>query len=122
MNFATALCLSLIVVGTAMGADPPLACNMKAISAEQRPRYNDLVKRLRAAVQDRRELADGYIYKLDTKGIGLPEIAEWITLERLCCPFLDFQLHVKGNGETNLSMRGPTGTKAVLNEEFPAKK
>ena len=92
---------------------------MKAFSAEQRPRYNDLVKRLRIALQSRHELPNGYTYKLDTKGITLPEVAEWITLERLCCPFLTFQLDVKGSGETQLSMTGPTGTKVVLDEEFP---
>lgn len=51
----------------------------------------------------------------------LPEVAEWITMERLCCPFLTFQLDVKGNGDSQLTMRGPVGAKAVLREEFPEK-
>ena len=90
-----------------------------AISAAERPRYNDLVKRLRIAVMDRSELTDGYVYKLDTKKITLPEVAEWITMERLCCPFLAFQLDVKANSATQLTMRGPLGAKTVLREEFP---
>jgi hypothetical protein len=93
MTLATVLCLSLACVGVCAAAegDAPLACNIKAISAAQRPRYNDLVKRLRIAVMNRSELSDGYAYKLDTKNITLPEVAEWITMERLCCPFLAFQ-------------------------------
>ena len=100
----------------------PLACNLKAISAAERPRYNDLIKRLRIAVQDPTELPDGYTYKLDTKKITLPEVAEWIAMERLCCPFLTFQLDVKGNGDSELTMRGPEGAKAILREEFPKKR
>jgi hypothetical protein len=95
-----------------------LACNIKAIGAAQRPRYNDLVSRLRAAMRDRRELADGYSYSLDCARITLPEVSEWMEMERLCCPFLTFQL--EGVGEASrLTLRGPDGVKAVLREEFP---
>ena len=64
---------------------------MAAISSVQRPRYNDLMKRLRGSIQSRREIADGYTLKLDPKGITMAELGEWITLERLCCSFSDFQ-------------------------------
>jgi hypothetical protein len=123
MTLAVILGLSLFCVGVCAAADgsAPLACNIKAISAAERPRYNDLIKRLRIAFQDRSELADGYAYKLDTKKMTLPEVAEWITMERLCCPFLRFQLDVKANGDSQLALRGPDGTKPVLREEFPEK-
>ena len=39
----------------------------------------------------------------------LPEVAEWITMERLCCPFLAFQLDVNANGESRLTLRGRRG-------------
>jgi hypothetical protein len=122
MTLATVLCISLVCVGVCAAADAPLACNLKAISAAERPRYSDLMKRLRSAVQDRSELPNGYTYKLDTKKIALPEVAEWIGMERLCCPFLAFQLEVGGNGDSALTMRGPEGTKAILREEFPGRK
>jgi hypothetical protein len=94
-----------------------IACNIQAISAAQRPRYNDLVKRLRAAVLDFIELPDGYDYLLDSSEITLPEVAEWISMERLCCPFLTFQLAVAGE-TSRLTVRGPDGAKAILREEF----
>ena len=97
----------------------PLACDIKAISDAQRPRYRDLVKRLRTAMNERSDLPDGYAYSLDTEKISLPEVAEWITMERLCCPFLTFQLNVNGNGDSQLAMRGPEGVEAILLEEFP---
>jgi hypothetical protein len=98
-------------------ASPVLACNIKAISVAESPRYNALISRLRSAMRDRRELPDGYRYTLDSETISLPEIAEWITMERLCCPFLSFQLEVVG-GDTRLGMRGPDGAKAILEVEF----
>ena len=100
-------------------ASTGIACNIAAISAVQRPRYNELVSRLRAAMQDRSELPDGYTYALNSAKITLPEISEWITMERLCCPFLIFQLD--GAGEVpRLTMRGPEGVKALLQQEFHA--
>jgi len=99
-------------------APPTIACNIHAISAVQRPRYDDLVTRLRASMRDRRELADGYTYSLDSAKITLQEVSEWITMERLCCPFLIFKLEVAGEASC-LAMRGPEGTKAILQQEFP---
>ena len=95
-----------------------LACNIQAISGAQRPRYDDLVSRLRTAMRDRKELPDGYRYSFDSAKITLPEVSEWISLERLCCPFLIFQ--IEGAGElSHVSMRGPEGAKAILQQEFP---
>ncbi len=99
-------------------ASSVLACNIRAIGAVQRPRYNELVSRLRAAMRDRAELPDGYCYSLDLAGITLPEVSGWIAMEQLCCPFLIFQ--VEGAGEASrLTMRGPDGAKALLEDEFP---
>ena len=77
------------------------------------------MKRLRAALLSQSELSDGFAYGLDTKKVTLPEVAEWITMERLCCPFLTFQLDVKTNGDARLTLRGPDGVKAILRDEFP---
>ena len=123
MSLGTVLCFLLIAVGMSSAADtnPSLACNLKAINAANRPRYADLMKRLQASVVKQTEIADGYTYVLDAKGMALPEVAEWITMERLCCPFLTFQLDVKSNGDSSLTLRGPDGVKALLREEFPSK-
>lgn len=77
------------------------------------------MKRLRAAVSRPRELADGHTYELDATQITLIEVAEWMTFERLCCPFLVFGLELKPGGVTELTLRGPAGVKAILREELP---
>ncbi|MGI8744789.1 MAG: hypothetical protein ACR2NN_19900 [Bryobacteraceae bacterium] len=125
MTIATAFCVSLLCACTTAAQDNPvpvIACNLKAIGAAERPRYNDLMKRLRAAVRDRSELTDGYAYKLESKAITLPDVAEWMSMERLCCPFLTLQLSAAGNQPVwLLSLTGPSGVKALLQEEFPAR-
>jgi hypothetical protein len=100
-------------------ASPVLACNLQAISALQRPRYHDLVSRLRAALRDSGELPDGYTYSLDSAKITEPEVSEWIAIERLCCPFLLFEFEVTGE-VSRLTMRGPEGAKTILRAEFSA--
>lgn len=125
MNLAT-VCSTLVfcaaVCVAAQEAGPTrLACNLKAIGPGERPRYNELIKRLRAAIRERTDRADGYDFRLDGKSIALPEVADWIRLERLCCPFLNFQLSASGSRPNwVLTLTGPTGVKALLQEEFPA--
>ena len=118
--FATLLCF----VACAAAQDrtsPVIACNLKAIAATERPRYNELMKRLRSAVRDRSELPDGYVFKLSGNSMPLPEVAEWISLERLCCPFLTFQLSTSGDqSDWLLKLTGPAGVKPLLKAEFPA--
>jgi hypothetical protein len=96
-----------------------LACNILAISAARRPRYHELVNRLHSAMHQRKELPAGYTYVLRSNEITLPEVAEWVTMERLCCPFLIFELGVAGE-MSRLTMRGPEGVKAILQAEFPS--
>ncbi len=126
MTIATALFASVLfgsVFAAAQdGSAPAIACNLKAISSAERPRYNDLMKSLRASVRERTEHSDGYAFKLDGGAISLKEVAEWISMERLCCPFLSFQLSASGNqADWMLTLTGPRGAKAILQEEFPTR-
>lgn len=98
------------------------ACNAKAINAADRPRYHDLVKQLRLAVRGRSEIANGYSFKLDSKAVTLPEAAEWISMGRLCCPFLTLQLSVSANQpDWILTLSGPEGVKPLIDAGFPAR-
>ena len=119
MTIATAVpALLLGAVVLAQNPVPPLACNLKAISAAQRPRYNELTKRLHAAMRNPSELPNGYAFTLDAKAMPLPEAAEWISMERLCCPFLTLQLEVSGASNAILRLTGPAGVKEFLEQEM----
>ncbi len=103
-------------------APPVFACNLNAISAADRPRYNDLVKRIRGAIRERNEISNGYAFKLDSKHLTLAETAEWVSMERLCCPFLTLQISATGNqADLMLTLTGPAGVKPLLQAEFPTR-
>ena len=69
-----------------------LTCNINGIPPHERARYGHLVEALRHAIQERRELPDGYAFQMDTKQIDTGQLAEWIELERQCCPFFGFEI------------------------------
>jgi hypothetical protein len=47
-------------------------------------------------------------------------LAEWMELERACCPFLDFGLIFENSvPTTRLDVRGPEGVKEFLRAELP---
>jgi hypothetical protein len=97
------------------------ACDLKAIAAADRPRYNELVLRIRGSIRERAETPNGYAFQLDSAAVTLAETAEWIGMERLCCPFLTLQLSASGAyAEWRLAITGPLGAKELIAAEFPA--
>jgi hypothetical protein len=95
------------------------ACELGVFDAEQRRRHDDLQRRFAAAVEERRELADGFAFRLAADAAAFVAVAEWITLDRLCCPFMEFRLEWK-RGESWLSLTGGDGVKAMLAAAFAA--
>ena len=99
--------------------EPPFACNMKAMNAEQRQRYNVLAKQLQMTIQEIKELPDGYAFRLPSETRVVKDAAEWIAYERLCCPFFDFGLEVERNGGAMwLRLTGREGIKPFIRSEF----
>jgi hypothetical protein len=104
---------------TATSSEMPVACDLGAIS--ERTKYDKLIKLLRSAMSGRAELPDGFAFSLDGDRVGLAEVGEWISMERQCCPFLNFELSVSGGDSIWwLTLTGPNGAKALLDREFPA--
>ncbi len=100
-------------------SESPLACDLDAISASERPRYNELRKMLAASALDKRELPDGIAIKISTERMALAQLAEWIALERKCCPFFEFKIEVAPeSGPVWLSLTGRPGVKEFLSQAF----
>jgi hypothetical protein len=95
----------------------PIACSLSgpALAA----RRQDVIDPLLRAVQQARELPDGY-------GLAFPGEAEWLSrlsafvaFERECCPFVTFELVCAPNrGPIWLHLRGPEGVKAWVAAEL----
>jgi hypothetical protein len=56
-----------------------------------RDRHQQLIRMLREARVETKELPDGYEFQLRAEMVSLADLADWISLERRCCPFLEFE-------------------------------
>jgi hypothetical protein len=94
-------------------------CDMKAMTQEERGRYEILRARLAAAVISVAELADGYGLRLRDGAIGPEELMEWIAFEQKCCPFLTLTASEQA-GSLILLITGRVGVKDFIRAEFGA--
>ena len=97
----------------------PFICDMTAMTKAQRTRHHALGKQLRISVIEFVELPNGYAARFPLQAELVLLVAEFITLERLCCPFFTFGLEVeKEGGPLWLKMTGDQGIKPFIRAEF----
>src|SRR5262245_19478333 len=117
-SFVIGSTLAMAAVGAAAATPrPPIACRMGALDKAQRVRQAELLERFRQRVMVPRVLADGLAFDLPADPALFREVAEWITLERLCCPFLDFSLEWRFDGSVSVTLTGQPGVKEFLEQE-----
>ena len=104
------------MTGTSPIDDLPIACDPSGITDEQSKRWmEEIVPQVYKAVQEIRELPNGYAWRLPGEPDVLMLIAEDLNIERLCCPFLRYTLEIEPNhGAFWLSMTGAEGAKEFL--------
>jgi len=99
--------------------ESPFACDMTAIAPEQRGAHITAIERLFRSAQNMRELPDGYAFELPNESDVLLTAAQFITLERLCCPFFGFGIEVeREGGSVWLSLTGREGVKPFIMAEI----
>ena len=102
-----------------MKTGPPIACNLSALDEAQRERRAELAARLQSSVREIISTADGYEFRLPSNDKILLEIAEFVFLERRCCPFLNFQISLnEGDDAITVLLSGRDGVKEFLAAEF----
>ena len=98
---------------------PPIACDLTIFGDNEKKRQRAVLNELRAKIKTVKELPDGYALDLAYEAYMLPLVAEMISIESRCCPFLVFNLEVKNGGHSiTLNLTGGEGVKDVLREEF----
>jgi hypothetical protein len=98
--------------------ESPIACDMGVFSPAQRETHLKRSRELFLYVKEMGELANGYKFRLDGPEV-IVRTAEFITLEKLCCPFLNFTLEVEAeSGAVWLKLTGREGVKAFIREEI----
>jgi hypothetical protein len=99
---------------------PPIACNMKALTTEQRNQLDQAGKHVIRAISASRELNDGYAFRVEPAKASLIDVAQWLDLWRRCCPFYEFQIdYHAADGSVWLSVKGRPGVKEYLPVDSP---
>jgi hypothetical protein len=94
-------------------------CNLKAFTPAERARQEQLSKKLREARVEIKELSNGFAFRLQKETVSVPELAEWVSGERKCCPFFDFGIHLEQDGGPLwLELKGKDGVKQFIRSEF----
>jgi hypothetical protein len=100
-------------------AETPFACNATALNPTERARWQTLLKQLAKAQQEVQELPDGFAIRFPAQSPIIRDVAEWMTYERLCCPFFDFELKIdREGGPLWLKLTGREGVKEFIRLEF----
>ena len=98
--------------------ESPIACDMSAIEPGQRAGHIATGGRVFGRAEEVRERPDGYAFRLPQESDTLRDAAEFISLERLCCPFLGFAVEVAPEGgPVWLRLNGREGVKPFIREE-----
>ena len=99
--------------------ESPFHCDLHSFTSEQRLVHADLTARLVAAILEKRELAEGFAFRLDAEKAPPDVIGQWIELERKCCPFFGFRLDVEPErGAIWLQLNGRVGVKDFIRAEL----
>jgi hypothetical protein len=94
-------------------------CDLTALDPTQRTRHAALARALRPAVMDIEELPDGYAARFAPSDARLLELAEFVTLEGRCCPFLTLAVErAADGGPLRLRITGRPGVKPLIRAEL----
>ena len=97
----------------------PLACNMKVFAPAERELHIQTTTELFRSLQNIHEADNGYEFTFPGGSDTIVSVAEFISRERLCCPFLEFTFQVLPDYEViTLLLTGPENTREFLRAEF----
>ena len=97
----------------------PIACNMNVFTPAERESHIQTATQLFQTVQRIVDVERGYEFIFSSESATIVKLAEFISKEKLCCPFLEFTLKMVPNYETaSLLLTGPEGIPEFLREEF----
>jgi len=99
--------------------DLPIACNLAALTPDQRHQHAALAAQLAEVIAAVEELPDGYAFRYQTDESTWATVTTWIEWERRCCPFLTFTLERAGDGPVWLRLTGASGVKDFLAAQLP---
>jgi hypothetical protein len=97
----------------------PIACDMTALAPDERHRYDTLRSRISASVKEATSTNTSFRLRMDDS-VSLPDIAEWVSLEHRCCPFLNIAVALQPDETRWVELGGSVPIKEFLRGEFSA--
>lgn len=74
---------------------------------------------LKDDLQDKQEIADGFVYAFGGSDATIDKLLNFIRIERQCCPFFRFELTIRDEKtDILLKITGPDGVKEFLLNEL----
>jgi hypothetical protein len=96
-----------------------LACQLDVFAAAERRRYETLREQVGERQLDIQEIPDGIAVLYPGEPELFLSVAEWITLERRCCPFLSFSLEFEADSPSiRLRLVGGEDVKRFLHTQL----
>jgi hypothetical protein len=119
-NFFLAAILAVSAGISLAATDPPIACNQKALTPQQRKQLEQIAEHVIAAINASHDLNDGYAFRIDPAKASLMDVTRWLDLWRRCCPFYEFRIDFHGADSTVwLSVEGRPGVKEYIPVDSP---
>ncbi len=98
----------------------PIACNLKALTPEQRKELDRIGEHVISSITASRELNHGYAFSIDPGKASLMDVAQWLDLWRRCCPFYEFEIDFyASDASIVLSVTGRPGVKEYIPVDSP---
>lgn len=94
-----------------------LACNMNALTKEQRVSHSAATKQL-LEYASQEEVEGGYVFSVDRARMTVAQLAEWVANESRCCPAVDFALDLPAFGPLTLRLEGGADVKEFIAAEL----
>ena len=113
-----ALVAAAAVATAQQSAPPPFACRTNALDRAQRQRQQALLDTVRRTIVAKDELPNGLALSFRGDAAAFVQLAEWISLERRCCPFLAFALEWKHDDSVTVRLTGEPGVKDFIAAEM----
>ena len=97
----------------------PNSVSCKLTTPELQQRKKTVIGELKNLVLERRETANGVLYKFEGSDQNIDLLTGFIKTERLCCSFFTFNLTV-GNEESFvwLELSGPEGSREFIEQKI----
>jgi len=95
----------------------PIACDLGRLGEPERRRERELLARFRGFARVVERGAESVRYDLPSDAATLAAVGELLAYERLCCPFLDFELRVTAEA-AHLEVLGNAAALDLVLEQF----